>query len=118
MLLGVGTAAYTTAALPLFVQMTPAGMLAPFQALLGFAQEAAVLVALPALGWIAAATGVRGALAVVGGDRARKRGTPAAVGDRVPRTRPLASADAGTSRARAEHSVPGERAGGGARYPR
>jgi len=64
-LLGLGTSAYTTAALPLFVRATPAGMLARFQALLGFAQNLAVMLALPALGWIAAEAGVRTALAVV-----------------------------------------------------
>lgn len=61
-LLGIGTAAWTTAALPLLVRATPAGMLARFQALLGFAQNLAVLVALPVLGWLAGATGVRAAL--------------------------------------------------------
>lgn len=61
-LLGVGTAAWTTAALPVFVRATPAGMLARFQALLGFAQNLAVLIALPVLGWLATAAGVRAAL--------------------------------------------------------
>lgn len=65
MLLGVGTAAYTTAALPLFVRATPDGMLARFQALLGFAQNLAVLLALPVLSRVAAAADVRAALAVV-----------------------------------------------------
>lgn len=61
-LLGVGTAAWTTTALPLLVRATPAGMLARFQALLGFAQNLAVLVALPALGQLAGAAGARVAL--------------------------------------------------------
>ncbi len=61
-LLGLGTAAWTTTALPRFVRATPDGMLARFQALLGFAQNLAVLVALPALGRLAAVAGVRAAL--------------------------------------------------------
>ena len=64
-LLGIGTAAWTTAALPVFVRATPAGMLARFQALLGFAQNLAVLLALPGLGWVAGTAGLRPALGLV-----------------------------------------------------
>ena len=62
LLLGVGTATWTTAAIPLFVRATPPGMLARFQALLGFAQNLAVMVALPVLGAATGAAGVRTAL--------------------------------------------------------
>jgi hypothetical protein len=64
-LLGVGTAVWTTTAMPLLVQATPDGMLARFQALLGFAQNLAVLVALPTLGLVAAAAGLRTSLLVL-----------------------------------------------------
>lgn len=60
-----GTAVCTTALLPAFVRATPAGMLARFQALLHLAQNTAVLVALPGLGWLAAGAGAGAALSVV-----------------------------------------------------
>lgn len=63
LLLGAGTATWTTTAFPLFVRATPAGMLARFQALLGFAQNLAVMLALPVLGLTVGAAGLLPSLA-------------------------------------------------------
>lgn len=67
LLLGVGTASYTCTVLPLFVQASPPAMIGRFQALLGFAQNLAILIALPSFGWLAAAASPATALWVMAG---------------------------------------------------
>jgi hypothetical protein len=56
-LLGVGTAVWTTVALPLFVRLTPPDKLARFQSLLHLAQTGATLVALPLVSAVAGVWG-------------------------------------------------------------
>ncbi len=85
-LLGVGTAIFTCTLFPVFVRVTPPDMLARFQSLLGLAQNAAVLVALPVLGAIAAGVGLTAAILVVAAvllAAALPRWTVAATGNEV-----------------------------------
>jgi MFS family permease len=56
--MGAGTATFTTHVFPLVVRQTPDGMLARFQAVLGVGQAAAVLLSTVALGALAGGVGV------------------------------------------------------------
>lgn len=57
LVMGVGTAVFTTHVFPLYVLRTPPGMLARFQALIGVVQAGALLIANNVLGAIASAGG-------------------------------------------------------------
>lgn len=65
--LGIGTAVFTSHAMPLFVHRTPDGMLARFQALLGLAQAGAILAATNGLGLVASHVGPSTAIAAAAG---------------------------------------------------
>ncbi len=65
--LGIGTAVFTSHAMPLLVHRTPAGMLARFQALLGLAQAAAILAATNGLGLLASHVGPTTAIVAAAG---------------------------------------------------
>ncbi|MGH3656228.1 MAG: MFS transporter [Micromonosporaceae bacterium] len=64
LVMGVGTAAFTTHVAPLYVLRTPEGMLARFQALFGVVQSAAILVVHNVLGAVAGTGGAALAMTV------------------------------------------------------
>ena len=66
-LVGVGTTVVTARLFPQFVELTPPGMLARFQSLVGLAQTGPVLVATPLLGRLAGRHGVVPPLVLLAG---------------------------------------------------
>lgn len=65
LVMGVGTAVFTTHVFPMYVLQTPEGMLARFQALLGVVQAAPMLVANNVLGAVASHATPTGAMVLV-----------------------------------------------------
>ncbi len=66
LVMGVGTAAYTSHVFPLVVRRTPEGMLARFQALLGVVQSAPMLIGTVGLGVLGGSVGVATATVTAG----------------------------------------------------
>lgn len=63
--MGIGTATFTSHAFPLYLLQTPDGMLARFQALLGIAQAAPILIMNNVLGTVVASVGTLWAMLMV-----------------------------------------------------